>query len=155
IAFLDRIAQTKTMPPMEDLRRFWFEMQREMTESGKNARFKAAVVAPDGDRSTKTVTRIGPFVAIADGRFLAYDTGADAFAEPPKQPPHEYRSIAAAFEKADSGYQSMVIDPTRGVLVNLFSERPTVVDRIKLGGWVAYVILAVGFIGALLALFQY
>jgi biopolymer transport protein ExbB len=155
IAFLDRIAQTKTMPPMEDLRRFWFEMQREMTESGKTARFKATVVEPDGDRSDKTVTRIGPFVAIADGRFLAYETGADSFAEPPKQPPHEYRSIARSFERTDSGYQRMVIDPTRGVLITLFSERPTVLDRIKLGGWVAYVILGVGFIGAILALFQF
>ncbi|MDR3417241.1 MAG: MotA/TolQ/ExbB proton channel family protein [Nevskia sp.] len=155
IAFLDRIAQTKTMPPMSDLRRFWFEMQREMTEGGKTVRFPAAVVEPNGNRSDKTVTRIGPFVAIADGRFLAYDTGAEAFAEPPKQPPHEFRHIAASFEQATSGYQRMVIDPTRGVLITLFSERPTVVDRIALGGWVSYVILGVGFIGALLALFQF
>lgn len=155
IAFLDRIAQTKTMPPMEDLRRFWFEMQREMTEGGKVAQFKAAVVEPNGDRLDKTVTRVGPFVAIADGRFLAYDTGADAFAEPPKQPPSGFRHIASSFEKADSGYHRMVIDPTRGVLVTLFSERPTVLDRIRLGGWVAYLILGVGFIGAMLALFQF
>lgn len=155
IAFLDRIAQTKTMPPMEDLRRFWFEMQREMTESGKTVRFKAAVVSPNGDRNEKSVTRVGPFVAIADGHFLVHDTGADVFDEPPRQPGYEFRSVASSFEKADSGYHRMVIDPSRGVLVTLFSERPTVLDRIELGGWVAYVILGVGFLGGILALFQF
>jgi biopolymer transport protein ExbB len=155
IAQLDRLAQTKTMPPMEDLHRFWFEMQREMTEGGKVARFNADVTEPDGSRSKKSVLRVGPFVAIADGRFLAYDTGADSFSVPPKQPPHSFRSAASSFEGETSGYHKMVVDPTRGVLIGLFSQRPEVIDRIRLGGWIAYVILAVGFIGAVLAIYQF
>ncbi|MDI3258173.1 MAG: MotA/TolQ/ExbB proton channel family protein [Sinobacteraceae bacterium] len=155
IPFLDHLAQTKTMPPMEDLRRFWFEMQREMTEDGKVVRFKAEVVEPDGSRAQKMVTRIGPFVAIADGRFLAYDTGSNNYNEPPKQPPYHYRRIASSFERQTTGYHRMVIDPTRGVLITLFSERPSVLERINLGGWIAYVILTVGFIGALMAAYQF
>jgi len=155
IAQLDRLAQTKTMPPMEDLHRFWFEMQREMTEGGKVARFNADVTEPDGSRSKKSVLRVGPFVAIADGKFLAYDTGADSFSVPPKQPPHAFRSVASSFEGETSGYHKMVVDPTRGVLIGLFSQRPEIIDRIQLGGWIAYVIIAVGLIGALLALYQF
>ena len=152
---LDRLAQTKTMPPMEDLQRFWFEMQREMTEGGKVTRFQASVTAPDGTKSKQEVLRVGPFIAIADGKFLAYDTGADSFSIPPKQPPHQFRSIASGFEGQTSGYHSMVVDPTRGVLIGLFSQRPEVIDRIRLGGWVAYVIITVGVIGAILAIYQF
>lgn len=155
IAQLDRLAQTKTMPPMTDLHRFWFEMQREMTEGGKVSRFQADVTAPDGSKTRKSVLRVGPFVAIADGQFLAYDTGADSFSVPPKQPPHYFRSAAASFEDETSGYHKMVVDPTRGVLIGLFSQRPEVIDRIRLGGWIAYVIIAVGVIGMLLAAYQF
>jgi biopolymer transport protein ExbB len=155
IAQLDRLAQTKTMPPMQDLHRFWFEMQREMTEGGKVSRFNADVTAPDGSRAKKSVLRVGPFVAIADGQFLAYDTGADSFSVPPKQPPHSFHSVAASFEDETSGYHKMVVDPTRGVLIGLFSQRPEVIDRIRLGGWIAYVIIAVGVIGFLLAAYQF
>jgi biopolymer transport protein ExbB len=155
IADLDRLAQTKTMPPMADLQKFWFEMQREMTEGGKVARFEAKVTEPDGSVDKKTVLRVGPFVAVSDGKFLAYDTGADSFSVPPKQPPHHFRSVAGDFESQTSGYHGMVVDPTRGVLIGLFSQRPEVLDRIKLGGWVAYVIITVGVIGAILGIFQF
>ncbi|MDB5978123.1 MAG: MotA/TolQ/ExbB proton channel family protein, partial [Nevskia sp.] len=155
IAQLDRLAQTKTMPPMEDLQKFWFEMQREMTEGGKVTRFQASVTAPDGSKTKKEVLRVGPFVAVSDGKFLAYDTGADSFSVPPKQPPHHFRSIASSFEDETGGYQKMVVDPTRGVLIGLFSQRPEVIDRIKLGGWVAYVIITVGVIGAILGIYQF
>jgi biopolymer transport protein ExbB len=155
IAELDRLAQTKTMPPMADLQRFWFEMQREMTEGGKVVRFDAKVTEPDGSIDKKTVLRVGPFVAIADGKFLAYDTGADSFSVPPKQPPHHFRSVAGAFEQESGGYHKMVVDPTRGVLIGLFSQRPEIIDRIQLGGWVAYVIISVGVIGAILGVFQF
>jgi biopolymer transport protein ExbB len=155
IAQLDRLAQTKTMPPMEDLHKFWFEMQQEMTEGGKVTRFDATVTEPDGTKTKKNVLRVGPFVAISDGKFLAYDTGADFFSVPPKQPPHHFRSVAGSFEDQTSGYHAMIVDPTRGVLIGLFSQRPEVIDRIRLGGWIAYVIIGVGVIGMALAAFQF
>lgn len=155
IKLLDRLAETKTMPPIEDLHRFWFEMQREMTEAGKSVKFKATVVAPDGTRSQQEVTRVGPFVAVSNGQFLTYDTGASSFSVPPQQPPSSYRSTASSYEEATSGYHDMVVDPSSGVLITLFSERPTVLDRINRGGSIAYVILAVGFLGAIFAIFQF
>ena len=152
---IDRLAQTKTLPPMEDLERFWFEMQREMTESGKVLRFETIVVAPDGSKSTAPVLRVGPFVAVSDGEFLEYTVGASALAKLPRQPPGDLTGIAEDFEEEDEGYQEMVVDPTRGVLLGLFAQRPTLVDRINQGEWVGYIILLVGGIGAVLAVYQF
>jgi biopolymer transport protein ExbB len=155
VAQIDHLAQTKTMPPMQDLTGFWFQMQREMTEGGTIARIQAKVTAPDGSQSEKTVTRVGPFVAISDGQFLEYTTGSSAFSTPPKQPPGEFGNIAEDFEQADAGYTQMVIDPTRGVLLSLFSQRPTLRERIALGEAVGYIIIAVGILGAILGIYQF
>lgn len=155
IALIDRLAQTKSMPPIEDLQRFWFEQQREMTEGGKVKVINAPVIDLDGTKTTQKVTLIGPFVSIADGKFLQYATGADAFSYPAKQPPSKFRSIAGDFETEDPGYHSMVVDPTRGVILTLYSQRPTLMERIHMGGWVGYLIIFVGVIGGILAVYQF
>lgn len=155
IAKIDQLAQTKSMPPMEDLELFWFEMQREMTETGKIVRFKANVADAGGIKSEQTVTRIGPFVAIADGNYLEFKPGVNTLAAPPKQPDGKYADMAKNFSEATTGYQEMVVDPTRGVLLGLLSQRPGLKDRIAVGGWEAIVILSVGFIGAVAAVYQF
>ncbi|HSW11255.1 MAG TPA: MotA/TolQ/ExbB proton channel family protein [Solimonas sp.] len=152
---IDRLAQTKTMPPMEDLNRFWFEMQREMTEGGKITRIQAKVTAPDGSLADKTVLRVGPFVAVSEGQFLEYTSGAGAFSTPPKQPPGKFGDIAEGFEEEGSGYHAMVVDPTRGVLLSLFSQRPDMIDRIVEGEAVNWLILAIGLIGTVIAVYQF
>ena len=155
IAKIDELAQTKSMPPMEDIERFWFEMQREMTETGKVARFKASVADAGGVKSEKTVTRIGPFVAVADGQYLEFKPGVNSLATPPKQPAGDYPEMAQNFSKATEGYQRMVVDPTRGILLGLLSQRPGLKERIAVGGWEAVVILGVGLIGAIAAVYQF
>jgi len=155
VAQIDRLAQTKTMPPMEDLNRFWFEIQREMTEGGKISRIQAKVTAPDGSQADKTVLRVGPFVAVSEGQFLEFTTGANAFSTPPKQPPSNFGGIAEDFEEEGSGYHAMVVDPTRGVLLSLFSQRPSMTDRIVEGEAVNWLILGIGLIGVLIAVYQF
>ena len=155
IAKIDALAQTKSMPPMEDIEAFWFEMQREMTETGKVTRFKASVADAGGIESEQTVTRIGPFVAVADGNYLEFKPGVNLLASPPKQPEGDAAELAENFSAATGGYQRMVVDPTRGVLLSLLSQRPGLQERIAVGGWEAIVILSVGAIGAAAAIYQF
>lgn len=151
---IDRLAQTKTMPPMEDLQRFWYAMQQEMTEGGKVKRFEAEVVAKNGEKSKQSVLRVGPFVAISDGKYLDHATGSPSFSIPQQQPASKFGSIGKDFEEETEGYHNMVVDPSRGVLLSLYSQRPDIMERIHMGGWVGYLILAVGFIGAALGAYQ-
>src|SRR5688572_12987809 len=69
--FIAKLAQSKSLPSIEELERFWFELQREMTESGSVARFKTTVVTPSGAAAEASVTRVGPFTAVSDGQYLA------------------------------------------------------------------------------------
>jgi biopolymer transport protein ExbB len=62
--------------------------------------------------------------------------------------------IAESFQRATSGYTRAVVDSNRGVLLNLYVERPTIGERIELGETIGYVIIVVGLLGILAFLFQ-
>ena len=68
----------------------------------------------------------------------------------------EFRAIGRRLQTAapDGGYMSAVVDPARGALLGLYVERPNPVERVQDGEVVGYVILAVGVLGVLRAVFQ-
>jgi biopolymer transport protein ExbB len=153
--FVAKLATAKSLPSMQDLERFWFEMQREMTESGRIARFKTQVVTADGKPLETTVVRVGPFNATVLARYLQYLPAQKQLAVMPRQPTSEFRSAAKKLEEATEGYVSSVIDPTRGVLLSIYAQRPNVFERIQRGESIGYVIILVGLVGAALAVYQF
>jgi len=153
--FVAKLAQAKALPSMTDLERFWFELQREMTESGAVARFKTKIVTPDGAPLETTVVRVGPFNASTVAQYLQYLPSQKQLAIMPRQPTSEYRSAAKKLEDATSGYVNSVVDPTRGVLLSIYAQRPNVMERIERGESVGYLIIVVGLAGAALAVYQF
>jgi biopolymer transport protein ExbB len=152
--FMRSYAAARTTPTSTELQRVWFEIQREMTASGQVARFNTRVVQPGGEEVDAQVVRIGPFTATSDGQFLAYLPNLRSLNVLPRQLPPEFMAIAADFERATSGYATAVVDSARGVLLGLYVERPTLMERIELGEWVGYVIIIVGVLGLLAFFFQ-
>jgi biopolymer transport protein ExbB len=152
--FLRKIADAKQLPSIAELERLWFEIQREMTESGRVARLRTSVIDPSGAKREAEVVRIGPFTAVSDGRYLTYLPTQRALSVLPRQLGGEFAHAASDLEKAANGYVRAAVDPSRGVLLALYVERPTVRERIERGELVGYVILAVGFLGAAAFLYQ-
>jgi biopolymer transport protein ExbB len=72
----------------------------------------------------------------------------------PRQLPGEFMGVAEDFEDADGGYARAVVDQTRGVLLGLYVERPTLMERVELGETIGYVIIFVGALGAVLFVIQ-
>ncbi len=152
--FVTKLAASKTLPSMQELERFWFELQREMTETGSVVKYKATVVTPKGDSADAMVTRVGPFVATSSGQYLNYLPSQQQFAIMPRQPGGRFKSPAEALEAAKSGVVQAFVDPTRGVMLSIYAQRPNVVERIEKGELVGYIIIVVGVVGAALALYQ-
>lgn len=150
--FATELAASRELPTIDALERLWFEMQREMTESGTVTKFPSAVVAADGTESELDVVRVGPFTAMAEGRFLTYAPDTAKFAELTKQPPGRYRRTAADVASATEGYVGAVIDPTRGSLLSVLVQQPGLSETIENGGLVGYVIIGLASIGFLLAM---
>ena len=87
------MAETKNLPDIPQLEKLWFELQKEMTETGKVVTFTAPVVKPNGEKVDLSVTRIGAFNLVADGNYLVYQGETKQITELPRQPAGRYWSL--------------------------------------------------------------
>jgi len=152
--FFAELGKAKSLPSIEELERLWFEIQREMTESGRVTRFPSRIVDANGVSTEAEVVRIGGFVAMSEGRYLNYLPSVGALGVLSRQPPAALTRFAEALQAAETGYVQTAVDPSRGVLLTMLVQRPNVMERIEKGEAVGYVIIFVGVLGALLALYQ-
>jgi biopolymer transport protein ExbB len=153
LELLNALAKGAELPSVTDLEKFWFVLQQEMTEGGKVARFDAEIVDDEGLRKKTKVTRIGVFTAFADGQYLSMQTDG-RLAALARQPGHGATSLAKKFADSDEAYAPIVVDPSHGSLMALESARPDISDRIEQGGLIGYVIIFIGVLGAILAVYQ-
>lgn len=153
IALLETLMKGSELPSVAQLEKFWFLLQQEMTEGGKVARFPAEIVDEDGARSKVDVIRVGVFDAFADGQYLSMTTDG-ALSVLPRQPGHGATGLAKSFAKSNDEIEPIIVDPSHGSLLALESIRPSLGERIEMGGFVGYVIIFIGLVGAVLAAYQ-
>ena len=147
ISFFEEVASSERVLTAAQLERVWFEISREMAATGQIAKYTGAVVEPNGTPRSTEVIRIGAFNAVADGQFLAYIPELGRLNVMPRQPVELLGDITA-LASASSGYVTTVVDSTRGVLLNMYVERPTFIERIVNGEKeINFTILAVGLAG--------
>ncbi|MEM6707623.1 MAG: MotA/TolQ/ExbB proton channel family protein [Pseudomonadota bacterium] len=163
-------SQLATIDEMETL---WYELQREMTESGKISKFPGQVKLLNGDTKDAEITRVGSFALLADGEYVKYNFNNGDITELPRQPSGRFLSSVRDLESAAPGeLVSFGLDPTRGSLLELLVQADTWGDRIGTplggitkgecyipfcdgqGGTVGAVIIMVGIIGVLLAVWK-
>ncbi len=154
MAFLDGLARSPDLPSVAELEELWFTLTQQLTESGKVVEFGAEIVDEQGARRQAQVVRVGTFAAIADGRYLATSNDGTLLAALPRQPGSRLTRIAEQFVASDEAVAPVLIDPTRGSLLLIEGEKPDLFERVRQGGLVGYVIIAIGVVGVLMALMQ-
>ena len=160
--FLDQLigkmAGAEQLPSIEEIERLWFEIQREMTESGKVVSFAAEVAKPGGEKENRTVVRVGTFNVISDeGRYLQYIAETHTLAELARQPSGAYMDWASDLAGATSGKVPFGADPTGpsgGSFLAALINSPTIQERWHQGGNVGYAITAVGALAFILAIWR-
>ncbi len=153
-AFAQKMGSTTRMPTMQEIERLWFELQREMTESGKVVTINTTVINTNGEEEQRDITRVGLFNIVSDGKYLEYVPETGRVVELQRQPQSRYTSRAKELEEADSGLHAFAVDPTRGQLLGLLVQTPSLTERIAQGQIVGYTIIALGIIGLLLAIWR-
>jgi len=148
--FLLELGKSKKLPAIADLERLWYELQREMTESGKVTRFNTPVISGQGESTDQEVVRVGTFAAVSDGRYLVFEEGK--LKELGKQPEARFTSPIAAFESATAGLNQLAIDPSRGQILKLLVNTPTLWEQLEYGGAVGYTIIGLGGITVIIGL---
>jgi biopolymer transport protein ExbB len=152
--FAKKMGQSNRLASIEEMERLWFELQREMTESGKVVTFKTKVITADGEEKMEDVTRIGAFNVVADGKYLEYVPETGRLVELQRQPQSRYTSRISDLTNAKSGLHPIGIDPTRGQLLGLLVQTPSLTERIAQGKTIGYVIIVLGILGILIAIWR-
>ena len=149
--FAQSMGKSSKLATIEEIERLWFELQREMTESAKISRFNATVIKTDGETVQQEVVRVGSFNLVSDGEYVGYDLGTGSINELARQPAARFVSSASDLASSSSGFVPFGLDPTRGQLLALQVQVPTIEERIQQGGTPGYVIIALGIIALLLS----
>lgn len=153
--FLQKLAKSKELANIEELEKLWYMMLQEMVESAKVSKFSADVIQKDGSHAKQDVIRIGSYGAVSKDDFLLYSPDTKALMQTQKQPSWRYLKTAQNFNEPTDGMVKIMIDPTRGQLLSMLTKKPNLRERIHQGGIIGYIILALGTVGLLLALFRY
>ncbi|MEQ8427812.1 MAG: MotA/TolQ/ExbB proton channel family protein [Gammaproteobacteria bacterium] len=141
------------LPTIEEIERVWFELHREMTESGRTVKYPATV----GTDTNREIVRIGLFNLVSNGDYLAYDADTRGVSVLPRQP-QGLAEGAAALQNASSGVVAVGIDPTGaagGGFLKAIINTPTLEERWHQGRQVGYIITALGGFALLVALWRF
>lgn len=149
--FAQSMGKSSKLATIAEIERLWFELQQEMTESAKITRFNATVIKVDGEEVEQEVVRVGSFNLVSGGEYVTYDMDNGIIKELPRQPASRFVSSASDLQSAQSGFVPFGLDPTRGQLLALQVQVPTIEERVHQGGTPGYVIIALGIIALLLS----
>ncbi len=150
-----KMAGASSLASIEDIERLWAMLHQEIVESGRVVRFTNVVTKADGQQEVMDVVRVGSFNVINENGYLKHDPKEGSLTELARQPDGRYTSTTGDLLDADGGSVNFGLDVTRGTILGLLVESPTVKDRIEQGGIVGYCIIALGIVGLLIAVWRW
>ncbi len=146
-----KAAEATQLPSIEEIEGLWFEMQREMTESGKIVKLPYRVFSADGQTEEVQLIRVGDFNLVANGKY--YMLQDNQVRELQRQPVGRFTDTVEDLEEAAPGELiTFGVDPSRGQLLSILVQAPSLMERIDQGKEVGYLIIVMGAIGILFVL---
>ena len=155
-----KMGESTELPTIEEIERVWYEIMREMKATGEVSRFTATVINVDGTQTECDVVRVGVYNAVCGNSYLEYVPTKGQYQFLARQPAGRYTSSAGRVSNAvaSSGYVSFSVDPSGpsgGALLANLVQNPSLLERINQGGIIGYIILAIGGITLLYAIYKY
>jgi biopolymer transport protein ExbB len=156
VALGSKMAGANSLASIEDIELLWFELQRQISETGKVVRFDHTVTLANGEETQMSIARVGAFNLAGPVGYLQYDPSTKRVSELQRQPEQSrYTNSAKDLAAAEASPVTFGLDVTRGGILALLVESPTIKDRINQGGIVGYCIIGLGIIGLLIAIVRF
>jgi biopolymer transport protein ExbB len=157
-----KMGTSSQLASIDEMESLWFELQREMTESGKISRYPGTITRLSGDKDDTDIVRVGSFALLGGGEYLQWNVDTQTITEIARQPSGRHTSTAADLQDAQPGeVVEFSVDPTRGSLLALLIQAATLGERVGSitsgftdgqGGIIGAIIIWVGIIALLVAL---
>jgi biopolymer transport protein ExbB len=155
---IKKMSGSDKLPSIEEIEQVWYELNREMIESGKVVSFTTEVAKPNGDKVQQKVVRVGTFNAVSDeGKYLQFVAEKGTLEELSRQPAGPFIGWARDLAAATTGMHRFGVDPTGpsgGSFLAALINSPNLEERWHQGGVVGYAITFIGIFGILLAIYR-
>lgn len=155
-----KMGESTELPTIVEIERVWYEIMREMKATGEVVRFTTDVINVDGTQVSCDVVRVGVYNAVCGNKYLEYVPAKGQYQFLARQPAGRYTSSAGRVSGAEvgGGYVSFSVDPSGpsgGALLANLIQNPSLLERIDQGGLIGYIILAIGAITLIFAIYKY
>ena len=154
-ALAEKMGSSTELASLDEIEQLWFELQREMNEQGKLKKITTQVVSANGDQVQKEIIRVGVFNIVSDGKYLGYNPDTGTVSELLRQPAARFLNTAEDINTTSSGEVAFGLDPSRGQLLSMLIQTPTILERIDQGGVVGRIIIALGLFAATIAIYRF
>ncbi|ART64513.1 MotA/TolQ/ExbB proton channel family protein [Kushneria marisflavi] len=136
----------------DDLEQYAQSMSQLIARSAQGEHLTLPVAGQDGNITQRDVVRLGGMSAFSGGDLLSAPNGD----RPLAVAAHTPDSVSSELKALASGQgDTMALDPTDGEVLEALAQQPSLLERIKQGGVIGYITLALGAVGLLIALAQF
>jgi len=132
---LTNIQTEDALASIQDMRETWLLLMQEMTEAGKNTSFSADVINSQGKSKKQNVMRLGTFSLFSEGQFLRYIPQNQELLVIDQQPVEQstMEDFYESVQNKEPTIQSAIIDPSRGDLLAILGQSPSLYERLLQG----------------------
>ncbi|AJR05913.1 flagellar motor protein MotA [Photobacterium gaetbulicola] len=143
---IDSIVQARTLPSLEELTGLWKGLEEQITASRELRAVSVPFIDGQGKSANVDAYRLGSLGLIGDQGYLAWD-GKRGSAKPYLKQPQNGPVSNQLSELEQGGMLAMVVDPSRGFMLEQLANAPELKDRIEHGGVVGKIILGLLAVG--------
>ncbi|HSP30473.1 MAG TPA: MotA/TolQ/ExbB proton channel family protein, partial [Halomonas sp.] len=154
---LDEDALPPRLDKVEVLERYQLEdvvdrLAALTASTGRADRLSLPVADTNGDVASHEVVRLGDFAAFTENELLHRGEG-DGRLSVLSRTPQEIVTLLPDYYHGES--RVFAVDPTQGSVLEALAQQPSLWERFQQGGYVGYVIVALGVLGLIVGLGQY
>ncbi|ELA7316649.1 MotA/TolQ/ExbB proton channel family protein [Vibrio alginolyticus] len=145
---IDAIVAAKSLPTLTQLQAMWRSMEEQIKASGEMANVSFTLLNGEGREQTVNGVRLGSMALLDETGYVKWNGQRGDAVNYLRQP--ENGPTANTISSGD--IDALVIDASRGILLEQLANSPTLADRLNAGGVVGKIILGLLAIGLLIAL---
>ncbi|PSW06510.1 MotA/TolQ/ExbB proton channel family protein [Photobacterium lipolyticum] len=150
---VDQIVDAKALPSMTQLTGLWQGMVEQIDASAELAPVSVPYINGEGYKVDVDAYRLGSFALVGDQGYVQWNSVRHV-AKPYLKQPEKGPVSADLASMSQVGLMPLVVDPSRGMMLEQLANTPSLSERLEHGGVVGKIILGLLAIGAIITLFR-
>ncbi|WP_299137177.1 MotA/TolQ/ExbB proton channel family protein [uncultured Vibrio sp.] len=150
-ATVDQIIDAKSLPSMPQLSGLWMSMVEQIQASSELSKSQIAFINGEGNTNKVDAYRLGSIGLVTEQGYVSWNTQREeaiAYLKQPQNGP----TLTSLSSLANGEVSNVIVDPSRGFMLEQLALTPSLTDRLQAGGVVGKVILGLLAIGLIIAL---